>query len=174
MLIKEISLDDSADYQRLVHLAYQPVQALGIHFAAATAPLEMIEAHIKSNAVYAISQDGKLVCTLSLRLPWGNNPGPFGVPHIGWVATHPDYKKQGLASELLRWVEQNILITQLKVPFVSLGTAENHPWLSAFYVSHGFTEVSRVDLTSDHTTIFYRKILNPELFQLWSLKHPTA
>lgn len=106
-----------------------------------------------------------------MRLPWGNNPGPFGVPHIGWLATHPDYKKQGLAIQLLNWVEKHILLQQLKVPFVTLGTAENHPWLSQFYLSQGFEEVGRADLIADHTTIYYRKILNQTLFEDYQQHH---
>ena len=95
------------------------------------------------------SIDGNLVCSISLRLPWGNNPGPYGVPHIGWLATHPDYKKQGLAVELIKWAEENILLKQLKVPFVTLGTAENHPWLNSFYIKQGFEDLQR-DLRLPH------------------------
>ncbi|WP_439328003.1 GNAT family N-acetyltransferase [Lonepinella sp. BR2357] len=169
--IRKITAVDALEYQKVVHQAYQAVTELGIHFAAASADLNTVQNHINSNLVYGLFIDNQLACTLSLRLPWGNNPGPYGVPHIGWVATHPDFKKQGLAAQLLKWVEQEVLAA-LKVPFVTLGTAENHPWLANFYFHQGFEVVGRADLTPDHTTIYYRKILNPMLFELWSTHHP--
>lgn len=171
-IYRQITFADAMDYQTLVHQAYRPVTELGIHFAAANADLAAIEQHISSNLVFATYVENKPICTLSLRLPWGNNPGPYGVPHIGWVATDPAFKQQGLAAELLAWVEKNILIQQLNVPFVSLGTAANHPWLSNFYIKQGFKENERVDLTPDHTTIYYYKILNQDLFQWWQQRNP--
>lgn len=169
---RQVRLDEAQLYQKLVHQAYKPVTELGINFAAASAPLADIETHITTNLVFAAYINEKLVCTLSLRLPWGNNPGPYGVPHIGWVATDPSFKQQGLAAELLDWVEKKILIAQFHLPFVSLGTAANHPWLSQFYIKQGFKENERVDLTTDHTTIYYYKILDKDKFNLWQQRNP--
>lgn len=169
---RRVTLEDAKEYQQLIHQAYKPVTELGINFAAASATLTDIETHIRTNLVFATYIDEKLVCTLSLRLPWGNNPGPYGVPHIGWVATDPSFKQQGLAAELLDWVEKYILIGQFKLPFVSLGTAANHPWLSNFYIKQGFIENERVDLSSDHTTIYFYKVLNQETFKLWQQRNP--
>lgn len=171
MEIRALTQADAENYQKLLHQAYQPVLALGIHFAAATVSLPAIEQHLRTNLVFGGFQQGVLVCSISLRMPWGNNPGPFGVPHIGWLATHPDYKKQGLAVQILRWLEQHILLEQLKVPFVTLGTAENHPWLGQFYLNQGFEEIGRANLTDDHTTIYYRKILDQKLYQDYQQHH---
>ncbi|MBN6066206.1 GNAT family N-acetyltransferase [Aggregatibacter actinomycetemcomitans] len=171
MQIREITLADAQQYQQLLHDAYRPVLELGIHFAAATADLALIETHLRSNLAYGIFIQDQLACSVSLRLPWGNNPGPFGVPHIGWFATHPNFKQQGLAVKLLAWLEQHILRQQLKVPFVTLGTAENHPWLAKFYMNHGFVEIGRTNLTDDHTTVYYRKIIDETLFQLYQQHH---
>lgn len=171
MHIHRITLSDKLPYQQLLHRAYAPVVKLGIYFAAADANLALIEQHIQTNLVYGVFAQDNPICTISLRLPWGNNPGPYGVPHIGWFATDPDFAHQGLAKKLLTWLEQHILLAQLNLPFVTLGTAENHPWLNRFYQKNGFTEISRVNLTADHTTIYYRKILDPALFQLWQFTH---
>lgn len=127
---RKLTALDAIEYQQLVHQAYASVTALGIHFVAATADLAAVEIHLKTNAAYGLFLNEQLVATISLRLPWGNNPGPYCVPHIGWIATHPEYKKQGLAIKMLNWVEQKILSKQFNLPFVTLGTAENHPWLS--------------------------------------------
>ena len=171
MDIRTLTLVDIESYQSLLHRAYQPILALGIHFSASTVSKSEIEQHLLANLVFGGFIDGNLVCSISLRLPWGNNPGPYGVPHIGWLATHPDYKKQGLAVELIKWTEENILLKQLKVPFVTLGTAENHPWLNSFYIKQGFEEIGKANLTDDHTTIYYRKILNTTLFQEYQKHH---
>lgn len=169
--IREIILADKQEYQQVVHLAYQAAEQMGIHFAAATADLATIEAHINSNLVYGLFSEGKLVSTVSLRLPWGNNPSFFGVPHIGWFATDPRVGKKGFGVQLLNWVEAEVLTKQLKLPFVTLGTAANHLWLNQFYQKQGYEEIECRDLTDDHTTIFYRKILNPSLFAAWQAKH---
>ncbi len=171
MNIRELTLADAPQYQQLLHTAYRPVLELGIHFAAATADFAAIEQHLRCNLVYGVFFQEQLACSVSLRLPWGNHPGPFGVPHIGWFATDPKFKRQGLAAKLLAWLEQHILREQLKVPFVTLGTAENHPWLAQFYESHGFEEIGRANLTDDHTTVYYRKVLDKTLFQLYQQHH---
>ena len=172
-MIREITLADKLNYQMLVHKAYQPVLQLGIRFAAATADLDLIETHIRTNLVYGLYIDDQLVSTVSLRLPWGNNPGPYGVPHIGWFATDPVYKKQGLALRLLEYIEK-LLVHCFKASFVTLGTAANHPWLSRFYINNGFSEIGRADLTDDHTTIYYRKVLDTKLFELWQQHNPNG
>ncbi|QBQ63060.1 GNAT family N-acetyltransferase [Actinobacillus indolicus] len=170
MEFREITLQEEEIYQQLLHTAYKPVVELGIHFAASNMTLSDIRRHLESNLVYGLFVEGKLVSSVSLRLPWGNNPGPFGVPHIGLFATNPTYKKQGYALKLLIWLEEAILKKQLKVPFVTLGTAENHPWLSQFYINQGFSEIGRANLTDDHTTIYFRKVINTTLFEQWQTR----
>ena len=36
-----------------------------------------------------------LLASISLRLPWGLQPGPAGVPHIGWFAVDPELGRKG-------------------------------------------------------------------------------
>lgn len=167
MIIRQITLDDQQQYLELIHKAYQSVEALGIHFAAATADLDFICEHITNNAVYGLQKSGQLVSTLSIRFPWGNNPGPYGLPHLGWFATDPDYKQLGLGNELMQWVEEHILINVLKAPAVTLGTAENHPWLIKMYEKHHFRRIGHANLGHGHTTIYLQKILNEALYQNW-------
>lgn len=172
MHFRLLTLADKEAYQQLVHKAYRPTLALGIHFAAADADLTLIETHLQTNSVYGLFIDGQLVCSAALRLPWGNNPGPFGVPHLGWVATDPDYKQQGLAVKMLHWLENDVLLAQFKAPFVTLGTAENHPWLGKFYRSLGFEAIGTTRLSDDHITVYYCKVLDQQLFRLWQQYNP--
>lgn len=167
MIFRLITLEEITAYQKLLHNAYQSVSKLGIHFAAATAKQKQIHQHIASNAVYVLEAKDKLVSTLSIRFPWGNNPGPYGVPHLGWFATDPNYKGQGYGNQLWDWVEQQILIKQLKLPAVTLGTAANHPWLADAYIKKGFKQIGQADLTDDHTTLYFEKILNIQTYTEW-------
>lgn len=170
-LIRQVTLQDLHPYHELIVSAYQADAALGVHFAAEHADEKMIIHHLLSNPAYVLEEDGRLVTTLSLRFPWGNNPGPFGVPHLGWFATHPEFKQQGKGRELFEWVEQHVLTAQLRLPAVSLGTAKNHPWLVAMYKKMGFQEIKEADLGTGHITVYLIKVLNRELFDAWASKH---
>ena len=167
MSFRLINRSDITAYQQLLHRAYQATSQLGIHFAAATVEAEEIIQHIDSNPVYLFEKDHKLISTLSIRMPWGNNPGPYGLPHLGWFATDPAYKGQGYGNALWDWVEKEILINQLKLPAVTLGTAANHPWLAKIYRQKGYQQIGQVDLTSDHTTLYFEKILNNQNYSEW-------
>ena len=167
MNFRLISCSDIPAYQQLLHRAYQATSQLSIHFAAATVEPEEIIHHIDSNAVYIIEKDNKLISTLSIRFPWGNNPGPYGLPHLGWFATDPIYKGQGYGNALWDWVEKEVLINQLKLPAVTLGTAANHPWLANIYRKKGYQQIGQVNLTSDHTTLYFEKILNHKNYSEW-------
>ena len=167
MSFRLINRSDITAYQQLLHRAYQATSQLGIHFAAATVEAEEIIQHIDSNPVYLFEKDHKLISTLSIRMPWGNNPGPYGLPHLGWFATDPAYKGQGYGNALWNWVEKEILINQLKLPAVTLGTAANHPWLAKIYRQKGDQLIGQADLTCDHTTLYFEKILNNQNYCEW-------
>ncbi|MCX8650401.1 GNAT family N-acetyltransferase [Gilliamella sp. B2776] len=167
MNFRLINQSDISAYQTLLHNAYQMATNLGIHFAAASVNYEQITHHMECNAVYLSEKGGELVSTLSIRFPWGNNPGPYGLPHLGWFATDPKYKGKGYGNQLWDWVEQQILINQLKLPAVTLGTAQNHPWLVQMYIKKGFRPIGQADLTMDHTTIYFEKIFNQHSYTEW-------
>lgn len=170
-IIRPVTHADAARYQELIVSAYQASARVGVHFAAEHADAAMIEHHLNGNAAYVLEEDGRFVSTVSLRFPWGPNPGPFGIPHIGWFATHPDFAKQGKAKILLDWLEQNVLSAQLHLPAVSLGTAKEHPWLQQMYEGLGFERVRETDLGLGHITVYFIKVLNRNLCDAWASKH---
>ena len=62
------------------------------------------------------------------------------------------------ARKLLAWVEQEILKKQLKAPFVTLGTADAHPWLKEMYLHLGFRIIGEKQLPGKkHKTIYFQK-----------------
>jgi len=151
--------DDAEELLALTLRAYAPIRELGIHFAAATADLALVKNNIYNHACYVLEEDGQIQATVSLRMPWGPQPGPFGLPHIWWFAVDPDIGKKGVGSALLTWVEEGIIRDTLKAPAVSLGTADEHPWLSAIYERRGYVRAGEANLGRGHTTIYFRKEL---------------
>ncbi len=97
---RQYRLATEADADELLSLtlrAYEPIRKLGINFAAATADKELVLTNIQKNACYVLEEDGRILATISLRMPWGPNPGPYGVPHIWWFAVDPETgKRDGL------------------------------------------------------------------------------
>jgi GNAT superfamily N-acetyltransferase len=89
------------------------------------------------------------------------------LPHIGWFGTHPDYQGKGLAKQMLHWLEQEVLLGELRAPAVSLGTAQSHPWLAKMYQSLGFEPMGTTDLGKGHITLYMKKVLDPQRHQAW-------
>lgn len=156
---------DAPELQILSHAAYEPIRQLGIHFTAATADLETVKTNIRNNACYVMEEDGKIIATVSVRMPWGLQPGPAGVPHIWWFAVDPILGKKGVGSTLLTWIEETVIRDTLKSPAVTLGTADKHPWLIEMYERKGYKRIGEKDLGKGHITVFLRKILRADLIQ---------
>lgn len=162
---RQATLKDAENLHHLIKLAYASNREYGINFAAVTADIDLIEHHIKTNICYLAEENGKLVGTISLRMPWGLQPGPSGVPHIGWFAVDPTLGKKGIGSKILEWLETEILQDQLKVPFVTLGTADKHPWLADMYTRKGYQKFAEKDLGKGHITYYFKKIIREDLLQ---------
>lgn len=167
MIIRQVQLNESAQLAQLLRRAYQDVNTTGIYFAVATVDEQTVQQHLTHNIAYVLEHNGQFVSTVSLRLPWGHNPGPFGVPHIGWLATDPNYSKQGFAASLLLWLENKVLDEQFKLPAVTLGTAINHPWLIRFYQQQGFKPIATADLGLGHITLYFDKMIDDSRYQHW-------
>ena len=159
-------LATAADAEEILALtlrAYAPSRELGINFAAATADLALVNRNLEDNVCYVREVDGRIQATLSLRMPWGNQPGPFGMPHIWWFAVDPLLNEKGVGSALMTWVEEEVLRKQLRAPAVSLGTADKHPWLADMYARKGYVRAGEADLGKGHITVYFVKPIVPHL-----------
>lgn len=156
---RQLTPADAPAFHAVVHAAYAPVRALQLRFDAADADRAQAERHLGVHAVYGLFEAGTLTATATLRYPWGPQPGPFGLPHLGWFAADPHRRGQRCGQRLLDWLERSVLIDQLRAPAYSLGTAAHHPWLVAFYRSLGFAPIHTADLGKGHLTLFMRKPL---------------
>lgn len=163
-VIRTATEQDVDAYAALVGDAYGEIRELGINFAAATAGREQVERHLRENVAFVLDDGGELAATVSVRFPWGPNPGPYGLPHLGWIATAPARKRQGLAQRLISHVEE-FLREQLHAPAVSLGTAENHPWLTAMYTGLGYRQTGTADLGRGHVTVYLTKVLDAAAYE---------
>ena len=158
-VFRPLAEKDIEAFQRFLTAAYADDLQYGIRFQAAFATVEDIKKHLAGNPCYILERDGEIITSCSLRMPWGPNPGPEVFPHLGWVSTHPRYKQQGFSSRMLDWVEQEILIKQFKAPAVTLGTAEEHPWLIRMYEKRGYVAYEKRRLHEDHVTVYMKKVL---------------
>lgn len=66
---------------------------------------------------------------------------------------------------MLEWVETEVLRDTLKVPYVSLGTADKHPWLMDMYERKGYVRAGEKDLGKGHITIYFKKQLRSDITQ---------
>ncbi|CAM5211633.1 S-(2-succino)cysteine N-acetyltransferase [Ureibacillus acetophenoni] len=159
---RQATVDDAKTLQEILVKAYAENGKLGIKFDAVNADVEMTTRHLQTNLCFFMEYEGKVVATISLRMPWSPNPGPEKVPHIGWFATDPDSGQKGLGSKLLTWLEEEVLKNRLRTPYVTLGTADKHPWLIQMYERKGYKVFSQKDLGKGHITIYMKKEFNLE------------
>jgi GNAT superfamily N-acetyltransferase len=160
---RQATLKDAPELVDLSLRAYAPIRELGIHFAAATADLALVEKNVRENMCFVMEEDGKIVSTISARMPWGPSPGPYGVPHLWWFASDPDTERKGIGREMITWAEETMIRDTLKSPAVSLGTADRHPWLIDMYKRRDYVVQGSKDLGKGHLTIYMKKILIPDL-----------
>lgn len=156
-----LTTHDIHNYYKVLHEGYQSDKPYPISFTAIEATEEDALQWLKVNPTYGWFRNNILVSAISLRMPWGPEPGDGKVPHIGWFVTDPKYQHQGYAGKLLKAIEAEVLIKQLKVPSVTLGTAENHPWLVKMYEAWGFVIYDVRQLPhKKHRTVFLKKKLD--------------
>lgn len=155
---RQLQEEDAEEYYDVLHRSYQTDRQYPISFSAMDATLEDEILWLRQEPTYGLFAEGKLVSAISLRMPWGSHPGPKIAPHIGQFITDPQRAHQGYARKLLAWVEQEILKKQLKAPFVTLGTADAHPWLKEMYLHLGFRIIGEKQLPGKkHKTIYFQK-----------------
>lgn len=149
------------DLTQLLHRAYRADELLQIHFKAASIRLDQVVDHLLTTPTFALlDEENNILATASVRLPWSSDPGPFSLPHIGWVAVDPDSQHQGLAKEVITQVIQRFIQAQLQAPAVSLGTALEHPWLKKAYQKLGFQPVDTIRKFPDHQTVYMVKVFD--------------
>lgn len=158
---RQLTKDDGAAYYKVLNEGYASNLEVGVDFSASHMTEAEATAWVADHPTYGLFVDGELASSITLRMPWGPNPGPREFPHIGHFVTSPRFKKQGYGKKMLAWVETAVLRDRLKSPLVTLGTADTHPWLKDMYLSMGFTitKVTQLPGKKHHTIYFEKKIV---------------
>ncbi len=157
---RQLKGTDLDQYYDVLHRSYQTDRQYPISFSAMDATKEDERVWLANEPTYGLFEGDKLISAITLRMPWGSHPGPFGLPHIGQFITDPDYAHQGYATKLLDWIVTQVLDKQLKCPAVTLGTANTHPWLVQMYEHLGFVRIGEKQLPGKkHKTIYLKKVV---------------
>lgn len=153
------SLEDALQLHEMILKSYQRDLEVGVVFKASNSTLQDIERHIETHLCYVMEIDGELAATCSLRMPWSEDPSPTSCPHIKWLCVATKFSRQGYGTEMLRFMEQEIVKKLLKCPSLTLGTAVEHPWLSKMYEKLGYRHFQTIDLGYGHLTAYFQKEL---------------
>lgn len=166
-LIRLAVPEDAGRLQYIIYEAYVTIRELELQWPAAHADLALVQDNIVKNECYVLELNGEIAATLTLLKEkfylWDT-----GLPFLKWFAVDPKYQGLGIGTKLLAWVEKSIIRDNLGAPAVTLATAEKHPWLLAMYERKGYERIESVDRNNgDGTMHLLRKVVNPELFNVW-------
>ncbi|MFT8459618.1 MAG: GNAT family N-acetyltransferase [Liquorilactobacillus ghanensis] len=163
--MESVTEKDSEALFNLLHEAHKSNNKIGIHFETAEVEKNIVREHIQTVPTFAYkNQEGELISTISIELPWSANYELLVFPHIKWFATSPKYKNRGWGKKLINQVIRDYVNCSLASPAVTIDTAINHPWLREFYMSLGFIPLKKLKLVKDHDSIYMIKMLKKEYF----------
>jgi GNAT superfamily N-acetyltransferase len=155
----------------LLQQAYAPLVSDGVHFTITRSPIGRVESAVASQTTFVLERESAtggndLAATLTVRFPWtpaDRRVDPY--PFLHWFAVAPAYKRQGLGTTLIEYVEDTFLKGQLKAPAAYLATAVEHPWLKAYYEGRGYAPFHRSTNALGTPLVWLRKILIPEIYE---------
>lgn len=102
---------DAEQLLALTLRAYEPIRKLGIRFAAAHADLDLVLQNIRENACYVMEEDGRIIATITLRMPWGKQPDRMAFRISGGSLWTPaPVKKESEQSCFNGWRKQSFVI----------------------------------------------------------------
>lgn len=136
--------DDVVAITDLLHRAYNPLAAAGLHYVASHQPPEVTRRRMaKGDTVVAVAAH-QIIGIITLAA--GKKESPFydreDVAHFGQFAVEPVRQKAGVGSTLLGIIED--LARERGVRELGLDTSEQASDLIQFYMSKGFRFVEFV------------------------------
>lgn len=142
------SFDDITD---LLHRAYAPLAAKGMHYVASHQSADVTRDRALRGETFVAIEDGRIVGTITLEpAPASVNPtagGEFydqpGIAHFGQYAVDPRLKGTGLGKRLLRRIEERA--KELGAVELALDTSVHASGLIALYERWGYRHVGDID-----------------------------
>ncbi|WP_058302902.1 GNAT family N-acetyltransferase [Gorillibacterium timonense] len=159
--------EDAEHLQAVIHEAYVLIRELKLNWPAANADVTQVRENVEKNECYVLEADGRIVATITLSKE-EEVKAVTDLPFIKWFAVDPTEQGKGYGDKLLAWVETAIIRDQVGAPAVTLGTAENHPWLLPMYERRGYESIYSFDAgTGEGPMHLLRKVVNPDLIEIW-------
>ncbi len=141
--------DSFAEMTALLHLAYAPLAAAGMHFYASHQSIEHTEKRAGEGECFVVTRGDRMVATITLRmgatLDDESTTKTYRDPRVvifGQFGVHPDHKGCGIGRRLLDLVEERAV--EMGAHTIACDTAETAHELIALYRRRGYAQVEAV------------------------------
>ena len=157
--LRLLDADDSfEELTEILHLAYAPLAERQLHFYATHQGPDVTQKRALQGECWVGEVNGRLACTITLVPPertegcgWYERADVAKFTQFG---VHPEFKGQGVGSNLLDLVERRA--REMGATELALDTAETADDLIATYERRGYRPVDRVDR---RPTVNYRSVV---------------
>jgi GNAT superfamily N-acetyltransferase len=130
---------------RLLHRAYAPLAAQGLHFVATDQTDDVTVSRLARGECWVVEADGRIVACVTIHPPGANDDCRYyrrpGVASLHQLAVDPDHQGQGLSRRLLEHACERAV--ELGASELALDTAEPATRLVELYERRGFAIVDR-------------------------------
>jgi GNAT superfamily N-acetyltransferase len=137
------SIDELTD---LLHRSYKALADMGLKFLATHQTPDVTRQRIADGVCLVAERGGRIVGTITYYPPGHAKGSPWferaGVAHIGQMAVEPQLQRRGIASQLMKHVEEFARAQHAQE--LALDTAESASHLIDWYTRLGYRFVEHV------------------------------
>lgn len=157
--------DDIVAMTELLHRAYAPLAAAGLHYVASHQPPEVTRRRMNKGDTLVALVEERIIGVITLADASATTGSPFydqpGVAGFGQFAVEPACQKAGVGSVLLAMVEA--LARTRGVRELALDTSEHATGLIQFYTSKGyrFVEFARWPSVNYRSVVMAKALERP-------------
>lgn len=150
-VIRRLREDDSLeDLTGLLHRAYAPLAAAGMHYVATHQSVDVTRSRCAKGECWVAERAGRIVGTVTLVPPGGasgaDEPELYRRPYVAvfsQFAVDPELQRGGVGSLLLAHIESRA--AALGAATIALDTSEHAHDLIAWYLARGYHHAGRAD-----------------------------
>ena len=146
--IRPLNDSDSLDQlTELLHRSYKALADMGLRYYATHQSVEATGDRISNGTCFVAEKDGRIIGTVVYYDPSRSHGSPWlqrpEVAHVGQLAVEPALQRQGLATQLLKRVEETA--RQDGAAELALDTAEQARHLIEWYERRGYRFIEYAD-----------------------------